>query len=572
MPKINDGKHFGLVWENHHPGYEPLWNNEVKSGVLVKLLNPRGEKPLFYSDDVWKVDAINDSIATIENNDGRITTWNVEDLVVVADLNEYNDVQLVHDGEVIGGDKDDVYHSIINGENLLALKLLEKTHAGKIDAIYIDPPYNTGAKAWKYNNHFFDKSDKYRHSKWLSFMDERLRIAKKLLNPDNSVLIVTIDEKEYLRTGLLLEEIFPEASIQMVSSVISQKGAYRERQFHRTNEFLYFVQMGKASPSPLALNKDWSLGKNESIVAKKGITWSGLRRGGDLYRRHSPGCFYPIYIKDNDIVEVGDPIPPHISSKEFIDHYNGDCEIVLPIDSHGNEVRWQHTPSGLKKLKENGYVKVGRNNSISYLSRGNIKKIENGSVKIIGYDETDGHVIVDSTGYIRSFVPGTQWNIASHDASTNGTNAIKAILGDRRFDYPKSLYAVEDALRFFVKDKPNAVILDFFGGSGTTAHAVMRLNLEDGGSRKAIVISNNEVSDDEKKDFIAKGLRPSDDEWNDHGICQYVTKPRVKAVITGKTAKSGFVEDIKGNYRYNQEFPISDGIKANARFFNLVVK
>ena len=124
-----------------------------------------------------------------------------------------------------------------------------------MDAVYIDPPYNTGAKDWKYNNDYVEGDDLYRHSKWLAMMERRLLLAKELLNPADSVLIVTIDEKEYLRLGLLIEQTFPEAAardagIQMVTSVISAKGAVRRGKFSRVEEYLFLVSQGNASISP----------------------------------------------------------------------------------------------------------------------------------------------------------------------------------------------------------------------------------------------------------------------------------------------------------------------------------
>ena len=124
-----------------------------------------------------------------------------------------------------GGDKP--YQVVINGENYHALETLAFAYTGKVDCIYIDPPYNTGARDWKYNNDYVDGSDAYRHSKWLAFMERRLKLAKQLLNPNDSVLIVTIDEKEYLRLGLLLEQVFRGERIQMVSSVINPAGVSR---------------------------------------------------------------------------------------------------------------------------------------------------------------------------------------------------------------------------------------------------------------------------------------------------------------------------------------------------------
>lgn len=133
----------------------------------------------------------------------------------------------------------DLWHTLIEADNYHALQLLEYLYAGKVDCIYIDPPYNTGAKDWKYNNDYVDGNDAYRHSKWLSFMQRRLKLAKKLLDPADSVLIVTIDEKEYLHLGCLLEEMFPEAKIQMISSVINPKGAPRSSYFIRMDEYIF---------------------------------------------------------------------------------------------------------------------------------------------------------------------------------------------------------------------------------------------------------------------------------------------------------------------------------------------
>jgi adenine-specific DNA-methyltransferase len=156
--------------------------------------------------------------------------------------------------------------------------------------------------------------------------------------------------------------------------------------------------------------------------------------------------------------------------------------------------------------------------------------------------------------------------MTSHDAGSHGTNIIRTLLPGRRFPFPKSLYAVEDALRFFVANKPNAVILDFFSGSGTTAHAVMRLNHQDGGHRQCISVTNNEVAADEQKALVAQRLRPGDPDWEKWGICDYITKARVAAAITGRTPSG---EPIKGDYKFTDEFSMAEGFEENAEFFTL---
>ena len=157
--------------------------------------------------------------------------------------------------------------------------------------------------------------------------------------------------------------------------------------------------------------------------------------------------------------------------------------------------------------------------------------------------------------------------MASHNAeAVRHGPARRSSLPGRKFPFPKSLYAVEDALRFFVADKPNAMVVDFFAGSGTTAHAVMRLNKQDGGRRQSIIVTNNEVAADEQKALREKGLRPGDPEWERWGICEYITKPRIEAAITGKTPDG---EPIKGDYKFTDEFPMADGFEENVEFFTL---
>ena len=203
--------------------------------------------------------------------------------------------------------------------------------------------------------------------------------------------------------------------------------------------------------------------------------------------------------------------------------------------------------------------------AISYLKRGEQAKVEKGVFPVVGYRD-DGSVIVDDSDYQPTFIPNTQWCISSHDASRYGSNMLRSILPDRKFPYPKSLYAVEDALRFFVADKPNALIIDFFSGSGTTAHATMRLNHQDGGHRRCICITNNEVSEAEAKKMTRQGRRQGDPEWEQFGICEYITKPRIQAAITGLTPEGN---PIKGDYKFTDEFPMADGVEEHAIFCDL---
>jgi adenine-specific DNA-methyltransferase len=143
---------------------------------------------------------------------------------------------------------------------------------------------------------------------------------------------------------------------------------------------------------------------------------------------------------------------------------------------------------------------------------------------------------------------------------------LKALLPDRRFPFPKALYAVEDCLRHVLADNRAATVVDFFSGSGTTLHAVMRLNKQDGGRRRSIMVTNNEVAAGEQESLRKKGIRPGEPEWERWGICEYITKPRIEAAITGRTPDD---EPINGDYQFTDEFPMADGFEENAEFFTL---
>lgn len=244
---------------------------------------------------------------------------------------------------------------------------------------------------------------------------------------------------------------------------------------------------------------------------------------------------------------------------------------IWPIRKDGSEGRWQVGNQRLRDLFRDGFVSIGRFNggsrvSFSYVTDNVLDLIKSGEVVITGRDDSGVANLSYSDEIETSDNPKTMWNKTSHSASEYGSTLLRHVIPGRKFPFPKSLFAVEDALRFFVANKPDAVILDFFSGSGTTAHAVMRLNRQDGGRRQCISVTNNEVAAGEQKALSEQGLRPGDTEWEKHGICDYITKPRVAAAITGKTPDG---EPIKGDYKFTDEFPMADGFEENAEFFTL---
>ena len=242
-------------------------------------------------------------------------------------------------------------------------------------------------------------------------------------------------------------------------------------------------------------------------------------------------------------------------------------KVLWPTRADGSFGYWQVAPERLRYLIKSGMVRAERLEvgSIYYLKSGEAKKVETGQYKITGH-RADGSIITEPAEGGNVFLPGTQWRVSTHNAGEYGTNTVSALVPGRRFPFPKSVYAVEDALRFFVKDKPKATVLDFFSGSGTTAHAVMRLNRQDGGRRQCISVTNNEVAAEEQTALRAANLRPGDPEWEKWGICDYITKPRIAAAITGETPDG---RPIAGDYKFTDEFPMAEGFEENAEFFTL---
>lgn len=578
---------FGLNFERHRPESVELPGRPVRKGDKVRVLPPRGETEKG-DQRLWRVRSLfgkgaerKAEVELIVATEPETQEVSVADIVVVAEFRDYIYPGLESTGKVErGGDKP--YHIVINGENFHALEALTFTHRGKIDAIYIDPPYNTRASDWKYNNDYVEKDDLYRHSKWLAMMERRLLIARELLNPTDSVLIVTIDEKEYLRLGLLLEQIFSEARIRMISTQINPKGVGVSEGFKRVDEYIYIARFGSqdvtASTSPIlgsrpidGIEKEAAIGDEED-AKKIGLDWQTARRR-DLQsvRRTRPGQFFPIYVSESTglIEEIGEPIP-HEQDRLDIASRPG-CVAVFPVRDDGTEMNWAVTrPTFIERWKK-GYARAGKAQPdkpqpyiIQYLKSGPIKDIEEGRAIIEGYNP-NGSVIAyyEEPG---AKAPPTQWNLRSHNAEQYGTKIVRPLLNGRTFPFPKSLYAVEDVLRLFVSNKPNAIILDFFSGSGTTCHAVMRLNRQDSGRRQCISVTNNEVAAKEQAALLKQGLRPGDPKWEQWGICDYITKPRIEAAITGKTPEG---KSIKGEYKFTDEFPMAEGFEENAEFFTL---
>ena len=372
---------------------------------------------------------------------------------------------------------------LIEGDNYHALSVLNYTHKGKVDVIYIDPPYNTGASDWKYNNNYVDKDDSFKHSKWLSMMSSRLALAKNLLKK-NGILVCAIDDNEFGTLSLLVGEIFPNKIQNTVVIVTNPHGVARSG-FSRSHEYALFL-----------LNPGQTVNKKPAPEDVRNIN---LRRSGNnSLRKDSPTMFYPIFVdkKTMRIVDVGEVPDVKFHPKKQTTEKK-DCYEVWPIDSKGVEKNWYYSR---RRVEEKGQSEL-------------LCKLVNGEMRITFHHSNNSEQTYRSI-----------WTDSLYDAGAYGATLVKNITG-KNFPFPKSINTVYDCLKAVIKSK-DAVVLDFFAGSGTTGHALMMLNKEDGGNRKFILCTNNE-----------------------NRIAEEVTYPRIKKAIKGMKNLPD-VTKFEANLRY----------------------
>jgi len=541
--RISKNKKFGLVFEEHVPECTPLYGVPIRRGSTVTLKTGK-------MNDMYVVKKISGEDFFCQSKITHETViFKRTDLVSVAQFGEPIFPSLEPIDRVENAPNDSLWHTIIEADNYHALQLLEYLYEGKVDCIYIDPPYNTGAKDWKYNNDYVDSSDSWRHSKWLSMMKKRLLIARRILNSDTGVLIVTVDEHEVHNLRVLLQDLFPECYIQMVTDVINPKGVTQGR-FSRVEEYNVFCFM----PNAYVTGGDDPLLGEKTIVTKP--RWKGLLRSGTNARRiDRKNMFYPILIDaDNSrVVRACESIPfgVGVDVSKKIDGF----DVAWPIRTDGSEGNWGVGYVTLNRLIDKGYVAVGgfdkkRNTwAISYLSQRPQKQIDTGELIIINFDQKRNVVDVEYAAAQEKQIKSV-WHRSLHDSGVQGSDLVSGIIGQTRaFSFPKSLYSTKDAVAAVVRNNPNALIVDFFAGSGTTLHAVNLTNIEDNGKRRCILITNNEVSESEAKELKEANYQPGDVEWEQRGICRSVTWPRTKYSILGKRT-SGVA--LLGEYHTNQ--------------------
>jgi adenine-specific DNA-methyltransferase len=579
---------WGLVFERHLPERARMLSAPVRPGSVVW---ERGVEPRrFRVRSVAGAELV--VVPEPENTTAAADTPTLRVLrsavLVEMDFADPISPVLTSIGALRNGPPDRPYHVVIEGENYHAIQVLLAAYERSFDVIYLDPPYNTGNRDWTYNNDYVDPTDTYRPSKWLAFMERRLRIARRLLRPDG-VLVITIDENEVHHLGMLLEQLFPDYLIQMVTMVINPKGTGKLN-FARVEEHAFYVipKVGVSlihglprhggrladrnalevlEPAEAGVEADEEIEEDVAEVvgeddleapdeeavaaddwpfpAEERILWElrhARRRGGESsYRPQRPNQFYPLWIDATArrVVRAGESLP--LGQDPDLRDVDG-LTPVWPIDREGNNRCWRFIPERMNALIGERRVVLGQHNA------------------------TTGAWTVNY--WVRTSVetkPKTVWWEKSHDAGTHGTSLINKFLGNRgSFFFPKSVYGVKDVLAMVVRKRPDALILDFFAGSGTTLHSTMLLNREYPGQRRCVLVTNNELNYKVAQRLQRQGLSRGDPEFEAAGVFEAATRPRITDTITGKRPDG---HPIPG--RYVDRRPFADGLEENVEFFRL---
>ena len=381
---------------------------------------------------------------------------------------------------------------LIEGDNYHSLSALTYSHQGKVDFIYADPPYNTGNNSMIYNNKIISKEDGYRHSKWTNFMFNRLKLSRRLLN-DDGVILVTIDHYELGALILLMDEIFGErCRMGIVAIEHNPRGRGDDLYFATSSEFalIYSKNPERTKTYKLRLNEK----QIEEFMKKDDISYYRplryVRSGSNSTVNERPNLVYKIFYDEKN-------------NTLSLDYSEGMIEILPPLNKDGIQAVWRWGKDTFNERKDTEIIaKLGKDNKYNLFTKDRIKEGRK---------------------------PKTIWHDPKYDASSHGTKLLEKILGKKKlFDYPKSLFAVKDFIEVITREKKNAIILDFFAGSGTTGHAVLELNKEDEGKRKYILCTNNE-----------------------NNIAENVCYQRLKNVINGYKPKGAKeVQPLPSNLRY----------------------
>ena len=534
---------FGLVFERHQPEAVELPGRPVRRGDKVRLLPPRGSSA---TDDrrLWRVDRIEKAdgvrlahLSELGAEEPESQVVLCETVVVVAEFRDRIYPGLVETDRIEHAEGKP-FHTVINAENFHALEMLTYTHHESVDLIYIDPPYNTGGKfAWLYNDDYVDTEDDYQHSKWLAFMDRRLRVARELLKPSGAIM-VSIGDDEQHRLRMLMEQIFgvtnhvAQLAVEMSTTSGPKTTNAQQGTIVKNVEYVLIYRKSPAFDTdvrhtplydgvekwdanyPLWLNED---GTTESLYQRLDdepliradierfelVRGSGKQKGGFI---GAPGMDVLLAASESarefifeNLSRIGRTDTPPVSGK------NVDVPIGRWVEHQTDGRTYRLTRSSKGKVWQIYTLDRNYRSSDDYLPRFGRTVIRGDLWR--GFHSDMGHVSNEGgVGF------------------ANGKKPIRLI----------------QQLVKWANNSSDAVVLDFFAGSGTTAHAIAAMNAEDGGSRRAIVVTNNELSKSDRQAAVAAGHRAGDREWEERGVFEAKTKPRLLNAFAETSANAEF--------------------------------
>ncbi|MDR3299931.1 MAG: site-specific DNA-methyltransferase [Candidatus Accumulibacter sp.] len=513
VDRLSKNKKFGLVFEEHVPECTPLYGIHVRRGSIVAR---KTEK----MNDIYRVKKLDAKNAVcVSKVSGETTTIPLTEIVSVAQFGEPIFPSLEPIAKVANAPDNAFWHTLIEADNYHALQLLEYLYEGQVDCIYIDPPYNTGARDWKYNNDYVDSSDAWRHSKWLSMMQKRLKIAKRILS-ESGVIFISIDDGEQARLKLLCDEIFG-------AGCFAATIPWRKRT--------------AKSDVPHGISQDY-----EWILCYANAGFEASAEGGGRK-----------YFETDDL--PGRPWRYHDLTKQTTAAERPNSFFTITNPKTGEEYPASpHRTWSITSDTFDGYYAEGRIIFPGDYDFLNIKK------PVMRYfQEDDRKKDGDKFGLIAATT-----NLPKEVGMTqNGTKDVTEIFGEKAFSFPKPVTLIRYLLK--IATNSDSLVVDFFAGSGTTLHAVNLLNAEDEGARRCVLVTNNEVSYAEQISLQKKGVQPNDVEWERHGICRSVTWPRTAYSIRGKRSDG---TPLSGEYVLTdgkEKCHMSEGFTANVEYFKL---
>ncbi|QRQ79325.1 site-specific DNA-methyltransferase [Glutamicibacter protophormiae] len=518
-------KKFGLVFERHSP-----------EGIRMPQLKVRrGHTAVRETDGAFfKVHAISGKSVMLKDEHGNIIEEKLDNVTAAKQFGEVVFPGLKTVGSIRSGADADPTHAVINGENFHALEMLGYTNPESVDLIYIDPPYNTGNKTWQYNDHYVSEQDNFRHSKWLSFLERRLVLAKKILKP-TGVIIVAIGDEEHHRLRMLMDQIFGDQNF--ISDVVWQGGRKNDSRYI-SNGADYMLVYAKSESALNELGVRWrekKAGVDEALTQSKAI-WN--RNNGDA---ESANVEWKAWLKGQK--NIG-------ASTDAVNRYDRlDSQTGRPIHTYG-DLTWPGGGGGEYEVLHPTTKKPVKMPVRGWLYKDPARmqeEIKKGRV-FFGSDET---MIPRGIRFLDELDSQVVMSVFSCDRkATNGY--LREIFGDKRFPNPKDVNVLMRWIRLIAPK--DSVILDFFGGSGTTAEAVVRLNAEDQGTRQCILVTNNELSARDDAALRKNGNPPGSAEYEAKGVFHHVTKPRIEIIVTGLRPDGS---------------TYSDGLPANVEFLEL---